>query len=450
MSDVFQPSYLDRLYLNQPSDMSRIYIRPPMGAVEALLREVVPPPDESEFDYSPCPHGQDHGFQLNTGTVIATSAGRWELHCNAGEDERCPRQRGKELPITQVKGLWTLSCDYRIRNEAVNKLHVGLRDSKEALLTLFALDAELQQTGAEAPALPELAAAKMTQTLGRIREYVADLEWAVWPNDPEVLPTNDMEGKGKGKEVQSRIRAVSEDYFPVPEDYDEELLDPKESELLILYPKQKNGPALEGKSGSHVHVTVYREARRPALHVLCWMPGVYFDLGAYDVEEWREAQFLRFCVGTSKYEAAKGPVNMIGRGKYMIYLKKGVHYSDCHRLGTWEERACESADADARTVASSSGVEYSSSPDRLEAPPPNAVASSSKIAFASSSKRKAEVALESIAKKVKTHVPGSLHNPISVPSSDPDADTAEADTDSDVEIVAVKEVGLVASSDEEM
>ncbi|KAJ7649225.1 hypothetical protein B0H17DRAFT_1147804 [Mycena rosella] len=213
----------------------------------------------------------------------------------------------------------------------------------------------------------------------------------------------------------------------------------KESELLILYPKQKNGPALEGKSGSHVHVTVYREARRPALHVLCWMPGVYFDLGAYDVEEWREAQFLRFCVGTSKYEAAKGPVNMIGRGKYMIYLKKGVHYSDCHRLGTWEERACESADADARTVASSSGVEYSSSPDRLEAPPPNAVASSSKIAFASSSKRKAEVALESIAKKVKTHVPGSLHNPISVPSSDPDADTAEADTDSDVEIVAVKE-----------
>ncbi|KAJ7642823.1 hypothetical protein B0H17DRAFT_1148766 [Mycena rosella] len=423
MSDVFQPSYLDQLYLNQPSDMSRIYIRPPMGAVEALLREVVPPPDESEFDCSPCPHGQDHGFQLNTGTVIATSAGRWELHCNAGEDERCPRQRGKELPITQVKGLWTLSCDYRIRNEAVNKLHVGLRDSKEALLTLFALDAELQQTGAVAPALPELAAAKMTQTLGRIREYVADLEWAVWPNDPEVLPANDMEGKGKGKEVQSRIRAVSEDYFPVPEDYDEE---------------------------PHVHVTVYREARRPALHVLCWMPGVYFDLGAYDVEEWREAQFLRFCVGTSKYEAAKGPVNMIGRGKYMIYLKKGVHYSDCHRLRTWEERARESADADAHTVASSSGVEYSSSPDRPEAPPPNAVASSSKIAFASSSKRKAEVALENIAKKVKTHVPGSLHNPISVPSSDPDADTAEADTDSDVEIVAVKEVGLVASSDEEM
>ncbi|KAJ7658463.1 hypothetical protein B0H17DRAFT_1097015 [Mycena rosella] len=467
--------------------LSKLYIRPFMGAVEDLLRELVGPPDEDCFDCSPCKTGQDHCFILNTGYIFLSCLGTWEVHCLAHPDKRCPTQRGIDLPPDQVKRYDRLITDYRARNGAVNWVLQGLQEAKAGMVELFSL-------GESTPALPKLSAEKMSQTLECIRDYADQVDWRFLPDDPDVLvlENNETQQKGKGKEVKpSRISSAEweGDIFEKNEDSEAESLDPEERQLSLVMPK---AGSWDGVAGIVVHVTVCAESRRPPFHILCWAPSAAcFDLRAYEfVDAWPGATFLAYCVKYERYESADGGVNMAGRGKLMVYRKSDVYYSDCPRIEIWEARARESAGAEcgaegtaphegasssrlnypaaikpavlsSKTINATPALQFSSSPARPASPRRNAVASSSMIDVNSAvpaSKRKAEVLLDSTAKRVKADVAGLRHKPLSVSSSprdvgvDSDVEfvSFQRAADSDIELTGENwsELGVAASSDD--
>ncbi|KAJ7436363.1 hypothetical protein FB451DRAFT_1193981 [Mycena latifolia] len=436
------------------SKLSKLFIKPPMGPVEAMLREVVAPPDPRHFNCNPCPLGHDHTFQLNTGQAVACSMATWILECGAGADG-CPTQRGVDLPWPLAKELLMLAGDYRARNDAVTQVLQGLRDTEEGLIALYALD---QQYGT--PALPKLAANKMVKDVARIRQYVGEMDWRVLPDDPVIFQPNDAQSKGKGKQIEPNAipwRAGSEEYFAQDDDFNEEALDPQEHELHLWYPDPTDEVAWHGKSGVIVHVIIYREARKPPFHALCWaLTATHFDLGAYEFIRELGAKLLVFSVLNSAYEAARSPVDLAGRGRFMIYRDPSMSYCDCPRLGIWEERARESARAEvslsaasldlpSQPVASSSKIPGSLSVNSIP------VASSSKTQLGPSAiaattfKRKADNDGNPAAKRARAFSPGrTCDNPLILGSSEGDIDLMGAD--SDVEVV--DENFAVASSDE--
>ncbi|KAJ6556872.1 hypothetical protein DFH09DRAFT_1084576 [Mycena vulgaris] len=406
---------------------------------------------------------------------------------------RCPRRRAVESVMNDGERLSEPEWQYgnatakptvlfgalpngaqscRVRNEAITALLSHLRGADDALAALYTLE---QESG-PSPALPKLTAKRMADSLDRIRRYSTEIDWRVLPDNPEVMDENDAQSKGKGKEVPplqpSLIYAAGSDhYFEKTDDFDEEALDPKEHELVLFLPTSI-AEAWGGKSGVLIHVIIYVESRCSPIHALCWAPtSTSFDIRTYRVvQEWPRSTFTAYSVGSRTYERVTAPVDMVGRGQFMIYLKSGVSYFECPRLGTWEQRAQESASAEtavqaSTSVASSSKIAstshvYGSSgalavasfhSTSVAATP---VASSSKAhcavsidASRSSGKRKAEDDMGNALKKVKAEAgsPGSRLNPLLVASS---GLGSEMEVDSDVEIIADNWSELcIASSD---
>ncbi|KAJ7062964.1 hypothetical protein B0H15DRAFT_958771 [Mycena belliarum] len=435
---------LDRSFL------SRVYIREPKGPREKLLRELVPLPDEAHFDLAGCRYGGDHVFRLELGGFGGCPFGTWVLDCVAGIGGRCSAQRGMQLPIEEARKLEKMVDRFGQFDRLLTKLLRSLHNSEDALIHIY----DLEFNGQPLPALPPSAAEETSEKLTRIRKLAEQMDWTVLPDDAEMLDDYPALRKGKGKQADSgRIlheREISPEYFETLPDYNDEALDPKESEIPILYPK----PEDDKVSRDPVRLVVYCEAHRSPSHAKCWTPDpLSFDLRGYLGSGWPGITFSWYSVHSERYCLTTKPVNLTGRGRFIICRNSDVNTIDCPRSDLWERRARDSAELEARPslvhlaskitapsrpIASSSKAPVASSSkittDVIPAPAsspsgPVSPPSGPSSPLSSSLKRRAEDVLEKDAKKAKSASPGrSRENPFILASS-------EDDMDSDVEIV---------------
>lgn len=142
--------------------MADIYLKRPSGETEAMLREMVPPPNPSDFDLCPCPEERPHGFQLNKGEVVLPHMSSWDLICDGtsigplGEPPaRCEPQRGK--PVDDIESLITLRDTYIQRNKVVNEAYADACQLEQS----FAAMHQLWDIRGECPPLPPQAATRM-------------------------------------------------------------------------------------------------------------------------------------------------------------------------------------------------------------------------------------------------------------------------------------------------
>ncbi|KAJ7867172.1 hypothetical protein B0H13DRAFT_1897693 [Mycena leptocephala] len=300
-----------------------IYIKDPVNATEAMLRELVPPPRHDEFDLSICPLGAPHGFRLDIGDVIAHRIASWALHCNGSFYGlgRCASQLGKELDLAESKKLWRLIQEYTPRAKAVDKAYEAIGE----LELSFAAVVELWREQDPCPAFPTNAADKMGLTgtkLNHIRRVIETLNPADVPDAPDVLNRAVRDPKGKGKGVYVEIRASSETSdYPASDGGD--VLDEDALELVVP------------STGLLLYVTIYvLSATR-----ITPSSGCQIQLSTTDI-----------------YEPAAGPINLSGRGKYMILRKGALNPIDCCGLLRWEQRARQSARDSAETEGSTQPV----------------------------------------------------------------------------------------------
>ncbi|KAJ7476288.1 hypothetical protein B0H11DRAFT_2235046 [Mycena galericulata] len=319
---------------------SHLYLKRAKNDTEAMLRELAGEPDERQFNCDPCPKGFTHELGLNTGDVVGSRVATWEIRCpgfvrptlpyDGFSAERCRPQYGKELPLAQMREVVLLKDDYRVRNDAVVQLFKSLGQVKDALAILSDLGTS--------PPLPEQAAHNMSRQLESIRHLLGDVQVAVVPADPDVLERQAT----KGKQKSSRISTFDESDSDSDAD-DDEMFDPKESQLKVLLPM-----ATDETHGRRVHVIFYIGRGlepRDASHALFWLPrGMAFLLANYPLlPEWSGVKFHLYCPFGDDYGSSEKPVNMIGRGNFMIYRQVGLGWTYCRWLSTWEERARDSA-----------------------------------------------------------------------------------------------------------
>ncbi|KAJ7065114.1 hypothetical protein B0H15DRAFT_807729 [Mycena belliarum] len=461
---------LDRSFL------SRVYIREPKGPHEKLLRELVPLPDEAHFDLAGCRYGGDHVFRLELGGFGGCPFGTWVLDCVAGIGGRCSAQRGMQLPIEEARKLETMVDRFGQFDRLLTKLLRSLHNSEDALIHIY----DLEFNGQPLPALPPSAAEETSEKLTRIRKLAEQMDWTVLPDDAEMLDEYRKEKGNKRTAVRlitalyslatelkaGRIlheREISPEYFETLPDYNDEALDPKESEIPILYPK----PDSDKVSRDPVRLVVYCEAHRSPSHAKCWTPDpLSFDLRGYLGSGWPGITFSWYSVHSERYCLTTKPVNLTGRGRFIICRNSDVNTIDCPRSDIWERRARDSAELEARPslvhlaskimapsrpIASSSKAPLASSSkittDVIPAPAsspsgPVSPPSGPSSPLSSSLKRRAEDVLENDAKKAKSASPGrSRENPFILASS-------EDDMDSDVEIVGDNWSELLSGSSE--
>ncbi|KAJ7857393.1 hypothetical protein B0H13DRAFT_1902258 [Mycena leptocephala] len=319
-----------------------IYIKDPVNATEAMLRELVPPPRHDEFDLSICPLGAPHGFRLDIGDVIAHRIASWALHCNGSFYGlgRCASQLGKELDLAESKKLRRLIQEYTPRAKAVDKAYEAIGE----LELSFAAVVELWREQDPCPAFPTNAADKMGLTgtkLNHIRRVIETLNPADVPDAPDVLNRAVLDPKGKGKEVYVEIRASSETSdYPTSDSGD--VLD--EDALELVMPS----------TGLLLYVIIYVQSGNP-YHTKFWVQNpAFFDFTKYAFKHCTlDPTFLLYSATTDTYEPAAGPVNLAGRGEYMILRKGTINRIDCCGLLRWEQRARQSARDSAETDAGS-------------------------------------------------------------------------------------------------
>ncbi|KAJ7901521.1 hypothetical protein B0H13DRAFT_1882943 [Mycena leptocephala] len=309
-----------------------IYIKDPVNATEAMLRELVPPPRHDEFDLSICPLGAPHGFQLDIGDIIAHRIASWALHCNGSFYGlgRCASQLGKELDLAESKKLRRLIQEYTPRAKAVDKL------TRRSASWNFPLrpwsscgESRTRLTGTK---------------LNHIRRVIETLNPADVPDAPDVLNRAVRDPKGKGKEVYVEICASSETSdYPASDGGD--VLDEDALELVVP------------STGLLLYVTIYVLSGNP-YHTKFWVPNpALFDFTKYAFKHCTlDATFLLYSATTDIYEPAAGPINLSGRGKYMILRKGALNPIDCCGLLRWEQRARQSARDSAETEGSTQPV----------------------------------------------------------------------------------------------
>ncbi|KAJ7922746.1 hypothetical protein B0H13DRAFT_2317218 [Mycena leptocephala] len=300
-----------------------IYIKDPVNATEAVLRELVPPPRHDKFDLSVCLLGAPHGFRLDIGDVVAHRIASWALHCNGSFYGlgRCASQLGKELDLAESKKLRCLIQEYTPRTKAVDKAYEAIGE----LELSFAAVVELWRELDPCPAFPTNAADKMGIKLNHIRRVMETLNPADVPDAPDVLDHAVLDPKGKGKEVYVEIRASSE---------------------TSDYPTSDSGDVLDEDA---------LELVMPLTGLLLYVQNpAFFDFTKYAFKHCTlNATFLLYSATTDTYEPAAGPVNLAGRGEYMILRKGTINRIDCCGLLRWEQRARQSARDSAETDAGS-------------------------------------------------------------------------------------------------
>ncbi|KAJ7029840.1 hypothetical protein C8F04DRAFT_1187350 [Mycena alexandri] len=319
--------------------MADIYLKRPSGETEAMLREVVSPPNPSDFDLRPCPQGLSHGFQLNKGEVVLPHLSSWGLICDGssvgllGEPPvRCEPQRGK--PADNIESLITLRDAYTHRNKVVNEAYADACQLEQSFAAMY----QLWEVRGECPPLPPQAAARMSNKLHHISRVVEGMYRADVPEDPRVLDVDFVQqGKGKGRELSTLIRAASEtsDCDEIPGD---DVFDPDVESLELVVP-------FTGRQG---RIIIFAERAKPPYHAKIFAPdSTSFDFNSYKFPSVAPGStFLCYSVASETYEDVEGAVSLIGRGEYMIYREESVHPTDCPRLTRWHQLARDSAEAE--------------------------------------------------------------------------------------------------------
>ncbi|KAJ7025015.1 hypothetical protein C8F04DRAFT_1269758 [Mycena alexandri] len=174
-------------------------LRFPTGDSEAMLREVVPPPNAAHFDLAPCPDDYPHHLTLDGGEISAPHTASWKMGCNGSPTRRslglpvtkCITQRGEELPpdvIVKLRGLLGL---YTPRAIAVNEVYRLVTEFEMAFASMYGL-----WETRECPPLPAQAAQRMAVKLNQNPDVLKE----------EIVP----QGKGKTRAIQFSL--PSEDY----------------------------------------------------------------------------------------------------------------------------------------------------------------------------------------------------------------------------------------------
>ncbi|KAJ7027278.1 hypothetical protein C8F04DRAFT_1189714 [Mycena alexandri] len=404
--------------------MADIYLKRPSGKTEAMLREMVPPPNPSDFDLCPCPEERPHGFQLNKGEVVLPHMLSWDLICDGtcigplGEPPaRCEPQRGK--PVDDIESLITLRDTYIQRNKVVNEAYADTCQLEQS----FAAMHQLWDTRGECPPFPQQAATRMSNKLHHIQRVVEEMYRADVPEDPRVLDIDFVQqGKGKGKNLSKLIRAASEtsDSDEIPGD---DAFDPDVGSLELvvpvtgIYSHNVFRGALRLSPGRQGRIVIYDDRAKPPYHTKFFAPDpTSFDLNSYKFPGAAAGvTFVLYSVATETYERVDGVVSLVGRGESLIFRKESVHPTDCPRLTRWHQLAQDSAEAERGERL----------PTRASSSPPIAVAGPSRLR----SKRKASAGLqqEMSMKKQKLEEHGATR-------SDPVEIYSDEDS-SDVEVV---------------
>jgi hypothetical protein len=148
--------------------MDTTFLESPIGESEAVVRELILPPDKHDFNTQPCPNNYVHTLCADVGDVLASRTGSWTLICGhhphadivVDAAPRCEPQRGRLLPLAEALKLHRLLKRYLPRAIAV-------RENFKLTQELEILFAEMYELfdGADGepwPALPPNAADRMS------------------------------------------------------------------------------------------------------------------------------------------------------------------------------------------------------------------------------------------------------------------------------------------------
>ncbi|KAJ6545758.1 hypothetical protein B0H19DRAFT_1267121 [Mycena capillaripes] len=413
---TFQPIY--------PSH-SMVNFKKPASETEAMLREVVPRPDEDDFNFDPCPKGYSHGFQLDGGGILPHRRATWALLCDGSADssmlgepvQRCAPQRGKHFPPDTME-VYKLSCDL-----------------ERAFAVIY------EQRHDNLPALPPKAADRMSIKLNHTRRVIEGLNPDYLPDNPDILDTG-LDVKGKSKEINAVIDTADSDSDSDFEDDVFDVFDTPENALELVLPT--NAP------GCLACVAIFFKRGTPPYVAKWWAPdptSFTFDTYAFPHSSPNTSfllykMCLRFAPAYSTtdegYTNVAQPLNLVGRGKYLVFRKDTINPVDCPGLSKWKQRARDSAEAELAdqgqfVTASSrppSSVPRSSADDELgdevstQLDIPRAVhtpiAGPSRLKRRGL-KRKAMPEDAAMSKKQKLQVRGDTSNdPLVIATSDPD------------------------------
>ncbi|KAF8143244.1 hypothetical protein K438DRAFT_1994055 [Mycena galopus ATCC 62051] len=315
-----------------------IFFAKPVGDIEAMLRELAPPPHERDFDLDPCVRGHDHCFVLNTGELSGALVASWALRCTGYEDESCAPQYGRHLSDgALLQRLSILRDAYKPRNNALNRLWDTLGDANNLLLPVHELG--------QCPALPEMAAEKMAKKLEDIKDWLQDMVPDLVPPNPEVLKT--PSNNRRKRDLQSK--------FPLREESPVFSLNSDERDREIhtdgYYPDQDDLDILLPSAGDYVHIVIYAKKGQAPYHARCWTPDpTSFHPSSYSFAiPSVTTKLLVYTITNNRgeYEPVDEPANLVARGKFILYRDSRLLRSACPGVSIWEQRARDWADEQA-------------------------------------------------------------------------------------------------------
>ncbi|KAJ7018313.1 hypothetical protein C8F04DRAFT_1277841 [Mycena alexandri] len=394
------------------------------GDSEAMLREVVPPPNAAHFDLAPCPDDYPHHLTLDGGEISAPHTASWKMRCDGSPTRRslglpvtkCITQRREELPpdvVVKLRGLLGL---YTPRAIAVNEVYRLVTEFEMAFASMYGL-----WETRECPPLPAQVAQRMAVKLNRIRGFMSSMNPVHVPENPDVLKEEIVpQGKGKTRAIQFSL--PSEDYDDDSSELGDEAFNLDLDRLELILPS-----AGLPSAGRHVQTVMFVEAGTPPSQYNFWTADpTNFRFADYKVN-CTGALYLAFSTADAQYTPAAGSINLLGRGNFMIYRRANIHVTECPGLTRWERLACDSAEQEHRAM--SLGALPCSSPPSSQ-PGPSATLPSSQVevapaigisnlnSTASSSKMKVSEEPGSVlTKRQKLHLHGTEDQPVEVRSS---------------------------------
>ncbi|KAJ7140632.1 hypothetical protein C8R44DRAFT_866339 [Mycena epipterygia] len=448
-----------------PKSIDDIELRLPTSPAGRMLLELVPPLDKSQFTFKRCNLGHIHYFQLEEGEGDPQRIGSFVMRCpgplirTGPARVRCPPNYGKTRPPDQVRKLLWLRDSYKHQYDAANILTVHLKGVGDVLQAYWSLG--------NCPPLPQNAGIRLSNKLEAARNVVDNLhlDAELISSDPEILEDIGRLARPSGPVAEFKVDDSASDCDWDAEYIDETPdLDPSDDTLPLVLPSPPNG----SNSRQMRIITYSKPDERPRI-VICWVQDEKsFILDSYP-SPLSEGTYLFYCVIHERYLSAEDPINLIGRGNFLILVQTDVLHSHCPRIQIWEERVRDIAEMDnepsslppssplatssqpvtrVKAVASSSNstaVASSSSSSSQPVTRVNAVASSSKSTavasssninkLATSSKNVSSLKGKGVAKRPASPVEsttrkkskrtevapgklGTVENPFVVPSSD--------------------------------
>ncbi|KAJ7797784.1 hypothetical protein B0H14DRAFT_3493274 [Mycena olivaceomarginata] len=213
--------------------MDTIFLESPIGESEAVVRELILPPDKRDFNTQPCPNNYVHTLCADVGDVLATRTGSWTLicghhpHADIVEALKLHRLLKRYLPLCHRK---------------MYELFDGA-------------------DGEPWPALPPNAADRMTDMLTCIRKVLQQLIPGDLPDEPtELLNVPSPETDEFDIDLQSDVSELYEGDDGIT---GQDALDPDERMLKLIVPR----------TGCELIVVVFFRPETPPYVGRWWAPN---------------------------------------------------------------------------------------------------------------------------------------------------------------------------------